>query len=532
MGDRANRPPRRSDRVDRPPDPDAASADHALRVPFDEAAEQALLGAVLFDPEVLRAVGSLVGVEDLYLESHRAIYRAMLDLEASNTAIDTVTLAQVLRERDEYTLIGGGSYLVTLGGAVPTASNAAIYAKLIREKSALRAVIAFARQAISDASGQVEKVPELLDQVAQRALALSMRGGQSNLVSISQALSQAIQRVQLLEADGGRNAGVTGVPSGFHALDRMTAGWQKGDLVILAARPGMGKTAFALNALSNAAIDRRGPVPGVIFSLEMPREQLAMRMWSFTSGVQMEKLKSGRVDADWSKLWPAVTTLHNAPIFIDDTPSLPVAEMMRKCRQLKREHNIGIVMVDYLQLMRGSSTRRDANREQEISEISRSLKAIAKELEVPVIALSQLNRGVESRTDKRPMLSDLRESGAIEQDADIIIFLYRDDYYEQLKGGTKDAKAPQKPTRWNDDDHSTTEVIIAKHRSGATGKVEVMFQKSLTRFTNMHTDVPPPPTDADAPPHLRTPGVQADYPPPGPDVGSDPLPPIDDGSPF
>jgi len=271
-------------------------------------------------------------------------------------------------------------------------------------------------------------------------------------------------------------------------LDRITSGWQPGDLIILAARPGMGKTAFALNLLINAAKDRRRQTPGAIFSLEMSKEQLATRVWCAESMVPMESVRSGDLPAQrWDKLYNGFTTLHKLPVFIDDTAAIPVAEMMRKCRQLKHEHGVGLVVVDYLQLMTASQLSRSATREQQISDISRSLKQLAKEIQAPVIALSQLNRGVESRTDKRPLLSDLRESGAIEQDADLILFLYRDDYYQQMKGGDGGEEAPRQPGA-----ASPTELIIAKHRSGSTGKVEIQFHASYTLFSNMPHDAAPP----------------------------------------
>lgn len=476
--------------------------------PHDPSAERAVLGSLLLEPRAMQDVGNGLRPEDFFLESHRAIFRAMLVADDKQTPLDSVLVLKKLRELDLLETAGGGAYLAQLSSAVPTAANVKHYAAIVKEKSVQRDVLTFATKVAQEARGELEDVARFIDDVAQEALGLSTGGVGTKTVHIADALAPAVSLAEKLSSQKNRHA-VTGVPTGFHALDKKTAGWQPSDLIILAARPGMGKTAFALNMLVNAAKDRRKKTPGVIFSLEMSKEQLATRLWCAESRVPMEKIRTGDLDDRvWNRLWNGVVSLKELPIFIDDTPALPIAEMMRKCRQLKHEHDIGVVMVDYLQLMTASAVGKNASREQQISEISRNLKALAKELKVPVIALSQLNRGVESRTDKRPMLSDLRESGAIEQDADIITFLYRDDYYEQMKGvaagegglAPDDPNAPptEMPER-SGDGTSLTEVLIAKHRSGPTGKVELNFHAPYTLFTNLTPDGPPPPGEGERP---------------------------------
>lgn len=491
--------------MNQPPPPER-SATQAQ--PHDPNAERSVLGALLLEPRAMQDVGNSLTPEDFFLESHRCIYRAMLASDDKQTPIDTVLVLKKLRELDLLEAAGGGAYLAQLASAVPTAANIKHYATIVKEKAVQRSVLSFALKIAQEARGEHEDIARFVDDVAQEALGLSTGGVGTKTVHIADALAPAISLAEKLSSQKNRQA-VTGVPTGFHALDKKTAGWQPSDLIILAARPGMGKTAFALNMLVNAAKDRRKSTPGVIFSLEMSKEQLATRLWCAESRVPMEKIRTGDLDDKvWNRLWNGVVSLKEQPIFIDDTPALPIAEMMRKCRQLKHEHDIGIVMVDYLQLMTASAVGKNASREQQISEISRNLKALAKELQVPVIALSQLNRGVESRTDKRPMLSDLRESGAIEQDADIICFLYRDDYYAQMKGNAPGEGDPNDPAPppvaappvRSGDGTSMTEVILAKHRSGPTGKIELNFHAPYTLFTNLGPeDGPPPPEDGDRP---------------------------------
>ncbi len=501
------------------------------RAPFDEEAEQSVLGAVFLDPHVMRDIGTTLVAEDFYLESHRAVFRAMLSLDEQRQPIDVVLVMKRLRELELLEIAGGPAYLSELSARVPTAANCAHYAHIVKEKATLRSVLAFARETAHRSQDELEDVPAFLDEVAQSALALSTGGIVSSVVPLYDALRPAVDRADKLSRQKRRHA-VTGVPSGFHALDRKTAGWQPSDLIIVAARPGMGKTAFALNMLINAAKDTRGATPGVIFSLEMSKEQLATRLWCAEAQVPMNQVRTGDLQGpEWDRLFKGVVALRDLPIFIDDTPAVAVTEVMRKCRQLKHEHDIGFIVVDYLQLMSSGLTGKTVNREQQISDISRSLKALAKELGVPVVALSQLNRGVESRSDKRPLLSDLRESGAIEQDADIIVFLYRESYYAEMKGESDgdDAGSYGRPRAASDT--SQTEVIVAKHRSGSTGKIELTFHGPYTLFTNMAGDQPPPPDDDDRLPHDDT-GIadEFDYaaPPRADSLDGGPLPPPDD----
>ncbi|TVQ95854.1 MAG: replicative DNA helicase [Deltaproteobacteria bacterium] len=493
-----------------------ASGEH-LQTPRDESAERAVLGAIMLRPDLLAVLADRLKPHDFYLEQHQVIYTALLDLDAARLPIDMLLVSKRLKELDALSVAGGAAYLLELANSVPTTQNAERYAAIIREKSILRDVQGFARATLQEAGTEVEDVPGFVDTVAQRALRLSVSGSGRGARILRDVLRPAVERAQERH-EAGHKGSLTGVTSGFFAVDRMTNGWQPSDLIILAARPGMGKTAFALNMLLNAAMDRRNPTPGVIFSLEMSAEQLATRLWCSTARISMEDLRRGTIEpTGWNRLFQAVEQLGRAKVFIDDTPSLPITEMMRKCRQLQHEHRIGLVIVDYLQLMTAGDVGRNTSREQVISEISRNLKALAKELSVPVIALSQLNRGVESRTDKRPMLSDLRESGAIEQDADIITFLYREDYYARKKEGEEDEEQIR-PTNAP----GLTEVIISKHRSGSTGTVELEFHGQYTLFTNLRRDEDAGDPGAPLPQDLRPPapldeGPAFAAPPPDPD---------------
>jgi replicative DNA helicase len=496
-----------------PGDGDRASS----AIPFDEAAEQSVLGAILLQPSLLRDLGNVLDPNDFYRESHRAIFRAMLRIDEAGRPLDVLLLANELRQLELFEIAGGSAYLADLSNRVATTVNARQYADIVRKKAAQRSVIAFGRKVAFEATAEIEDVDTFISNLAQEAVDLSKQSADRGAVPLRDALRDAVDHVEKIASQRRGAGGVTGVPTGFRDLDRYTSGWQPSDLVILAARPGMGKTAFALNMLINAAKDARTPTAGVIFSLEMSKEQLATRLWASEAQVPIERLRSADLDQNtWQRLYDRVGKMKDFPVFIDDTPAIPIAEMMRKCRQLKHEHDIGIVMVDYLQLMSAGGQSKQASREQQISEISRNLKALAKELKVPVIALSQLNRGVESRTDKRPQLSDLRESGAIEQDADIIAFLYREDYYQQMKGEAPGGASPN-------GDAAITEVILAKHRSGSTGKVELRFHAPFTLFSNLpHAMEPPPPGERDiVPKRDLAPSSADDLPPPGPAPASD-----------
>ena len=496
-------------------------------VPQDLEAERSVLGAILLDPKpALAEMGDRLKAEDFYSEQHRVIFRAMLDLVARDEPIDLITVAGRLRLVGHFETAGGAAYLTELSSVVPTTIHARAYANIVKQKSTLRGIMSFARETLYSATAPQEDIAGFIDDMARKANAIATSGVASKVLSLREALEPMIKQAETL-ANAGRR-GLTGVPTGFHALDKRTNGLQPGDLLILAARPGMGKTALALNLLLNAARDKRRPTPGVIFSLEMGAGQLAQRLWASSSKVPMENIRSGDISkSQWVALFSSFKTLTDLPIFIDETSSISIGDLMRKCRQLKQEHGIGLVMIDYLQLMSGAGSSKNANREQIISEISRNLKALARELELPVIALSQLNRGVESREDKRPLLSDLRESGAIEQDADMIMFLYRESYYQAMKGanagmkvgkgrnGDADASAPA--VQIDPSMPATTELILAKHRSGATGTVELTFLPNFLLFTNKEGDGPPTPDEPlGMPRDTRATGQQEDYSSPAP----------------
>jgi replicative DNA helicase len=497
-------------------------------VPQDLEAERSVLGAILLAAdEALSEIGGRLKAEDFYSEQHRVIFRAMLHLADLREPIDLITVSGRLQLAGHLATAGGAAYLTELTSVVPTTIHTLAYANIVKQKSTLRGIMSFARETLYSATAPQEDLENFIDEMARKANEIATSGVARKVLSLREALEPMIHQAEQLSNAGRR--GLTGVPTGFHALDKRTNGLQPGDLLILAARPGMGKTALALNLLVNAARDKRRPTPGVIFSLEMGAGQLAQRLWSSSSKVPMENIRSGDISASqWAALYQSLKELAELPIFIDETSSISIGELMRKCRQLKQEQKIGLVMIDYLQLMSGAGSSKNTNREQIISEISRNLKALARELELPVIALSQLNRGVESREDKRPLLSDLRESGAIEQDADIIMFLYRDSYYQAMKGanaGTKvgkgrSAEADAPALQVDPAMPATTELILAKHRSGATGTVELTFLPRFLLFTNKEGDGPPTPDEPMGMPRgANANGQDEDFapPPPAPD---------------
>ena len=464
----------------------------------DEQAEQAVLGVLLKRPDGLRDAASTLTPEDFYYERNRIVFTAIQALDEERSAIDVVTVISYLTLHSLLEAAGGPVYINRLRNEVSSITNTQSYVAIVRDWSLRRRIVAEARDVIRSASDASDGAEGVADSAVSTFMSLALTGTRSSVQPLSSAISALV--AQLAEqAKAGKRGTLTGVTSGFYNLDRKTSGWQKGDLIILAARPGMGKTAFALNLLVNAASDPRGPCTGVIFSLEMGATQLAGRILSSMARVPSDRLRSGDLtELQFDNVYETTGKLGKLPIFIDETPSISISELSRKCRQLKHEHNLGFIIIDYLQLMTGSQLSRSSNREQEISEISRRLKALARELECPVIALSQLNRAVEQRADKRPMLADLRESGAIEQDADIIVFLYRQVYYDRLmnkqdggpSGGREDEVMPSR-------DGDDAEVIIAKHRSGETGAVMLTFHEAFTLFTNRVGDQPPPITDAD-----------------------------------
>lgn len=429
-------------------------------------AEESVLGAVIFDHEAFPKAVELVGDEDFYKESHRRIYRAMLDLFERNEPIDIITLTDALKRNGDLDAVGGIQYLTYLANSVPTAANIRYHAKLIREKAMLRHLIHTSTEIISRVYEDTTDADEMVDHAEKMIFDIAEKRTGASFAVLKEVIKDTFKMIEHLYD---KKESITGVPSGYKDLDEMTSGFQAGDLVIVGGRPGMGKTAFALNIGQHVAINNKEPV--AVFSLEMSKEQLAMRMLCSESEVDSSRVRKGFIGRqDWPRLTNAAGRLAEAPIFIDDSSAVTVLEVRAKARRLKMEHGgLSLVIVDYLQLMRGRGNAE--RREQEISEISRGLKALAKELKVPVIALSQLNRGVEGRTDKRPTLADLRESGAIEQDADVIIFLYRDEVYNKT--------TPYK---------GRAEIIIAKQRNGPTGTVNLTFLSHCTKYAD-YTDV-------------------------------------------
>jgi replicative DNA helicase len=424
--------------------------------------EVSVLGGILLENEALNRVLEVIQEGDFYRESHRKIFSAILQLYERNEPADLITLSEVLKKREELEAVGGIEYLNSLVNSVPTAANITYYAKIVKEKSILRKLINRATEIISQGYGGSEDVDEFLDRAERSIFEISEDRIRPSFYPIKDIIKSSFKTIEKLYE---KRQLITGVPTGFGKLDELTSGLQPADLIIVAGRPSMGKTAFALNIAQHAAIEAQ--VPAAVFSLEMAKEQLALRMLCSEAKVDAHRLRGGFLsESDWPKLTRAAGNLSEAPIFIDDTPGLTALEMRAKSRRLKKEHNLGLVIVDYLQLMRG---RPDSDtREQEISDISRSLKSLAKELNVPVIALSQLNRRVEERGDRRPQLSDLRESGAIEQDADVIIFLYRDEVYSK-----------------SEDNKGKAEIIIGKQRNGPTDKFELAFLDKYTCFENL-----------------------------------------------
>ncbi|MHA0857543.1 replicative DNA helicase [Paenibacillus sp. CMAA1364] len=425
-------------------------------------AEQAVIGAILLQDEALITAMERVNTEDFYDKPHQLIFEAMLQLGEDNEPIDLVTLTSLLQDRGQLEDIGGVSYLARLAHSVPTAANVEYYAQIIEEKSMLRRLIRTATQIVSEGYTGGEDVSGMLGDAERKILEISNRRSGSGFVLIRDVLMEVFDRVEMLHENKG---GTSGVPTGFVDLDKMTNGFQKNDLIIVAARPSVGKTAFALNIAQNVAVRAKETV--AIFSLEMSAPQLVQRMICAEANLDANAMRTGEFkDDDWAKLTMGISSLSEAQIYIDDTPGITVADIRSKCRRLKKENGLGMIVIDYLQLIHGRG-KSGENRQQEVSEISRTLKQIARELEVPVVALSQLSRGVEQRQDKRPMMSDLRESGSIEQDADIVSFLYRDDYYNQ-----------------DSEKKNIIEIIIAKQRNGPVGTVELVFLKNFNKFVN------------------------------------------------
>lgn len=427
-------------------------------------AERAILASVLMDNNALNSCMEHLSPEDFYRDAHQIIYQAMVDLSAKNEPCDLITVSSTLENQAKLEMIGGVSYLSALVDNTPSAANVASYAKLVREKSLARKLLSAATDIITDCYQEAD-VNALIDSAESRIFAVSERKAKSSIAAVRELVKEGYKKIEELYENRGQ---LTGLTSGFKDLDKMLHGLQKGDLVIVAGRPSMGKTAFALNLVENAA--RNAAARVAVFSLEMGKEQLVMRMLTSQARIDASHIRRGELsESDWPRLLEACDDIGQMQVFIDDVPAQSTHEIRAKCRRIAKEHGLDLVVVDYLQLMRSGSNVQ--SREQEISEISRSLKALAKELRVPVVALSQLNRSLESRVNKRPMMSDLRESGAIEQDADVIMFVYRDEVY--------DPETPQK---------GVAEIIIGKHRNGQIGTVRLAFLNQYTRFEDLAYD--------------------------------------------
>ncbi|MEK5078685.1 replicative DNA helicase [Solibacillus sp. FSL W7-1436] len=437
--------------------------------PHNSEAEQSVIGAVFLEPQALITASEIVVADDFYHIAHQKIFQTMLNLSDQGKAIDLVTVTEELSAKKELEDIGGLSYITELASAVPTAANIAHYAKIVEEKAILRRLIRVASKIADDGYTREDEVEVLLAEAEKKMLEVSNRKNAGDFKHVKDVLVQTFDNIEQLQS---RDGDVTGIPTGFRDLDKMTAGFQRNDLIIVAARPSVGKTAFALNVAQSVAVKARENV--AIFSLEMGADQLVMRMLCAEGNIDAQRLRTGALETeDWSKLTMAMGSLSNSGIYIDDSPGVRMTDIRAKCRRLAKESGLGMILIDYLQLILGSG-KPGENRQQEVSEISRSLKGLARELKVPVIALSQLSRGVEQRQDKRPMMSDLRESGSIEQDADIVAFLYRDDYYDK-ESESKDI----------------IEIIIAKQRNGPTGTVSLAFRKEYNKFLNLEFTPPP-----------------------------------------
>ena len=432
--------------------------------PNDTEAEQAVIGSMLIDRDAVILAIETLKEDDFYREDNKAIYSAMLNLYNRAEPIDIITVKEELVSIGKFEAVGGLEYLAELPEKVPTTANVDKYIKIVEEKAILRSLIKVSNEIITLGYDQTQEVENIMDEAEKKVFNVMQNRNQKGYTHIKDILIDAFAELEQLYNNKQQ---VTGVPTGFIELDYKTSGLHDSELIILAARPAMGKSAFALNIATNAAVRAKTPV--AIFSLEMSKEQMTNRILCSEAMIDSNKLRTGKIEEDdWVKLVETLGPLSEAEIYIDDTPGISITEIRAKCRKLKLEKNIGMVIIDYLQLVQGTGNKRVGSREQEISEISRSLKILAKEINVPVIALSQLSRAAEQRPDHRPMLSDLRESGSIEQDADIVTFLYRDDYYNP-----------------DSENKNIAEVIIAKNRSGSTGTVELLWLGSYTKFANI-----------------------------------------------
>jgi replicative DNA helicase len=441
----------------------SAGATMFRSLPHNLEAEQSVLGSMIIDKTSIAQAAEALKSDDFYRDSHKIIFNAIFELFMKDTPIDMVTLIEHLRAIEKLDAAGGITYITEISNSVPSTAHLQSYIKIVEDKSMLRKLIRASNEIIENSYSKQDEVEIVLDMAQKRVFDIAQKRNTNDFESISTVLERGFLEIERLFVNKGQ---LTGVPSGFRDLDAKTSGFQKGDMILVAARPSMGKTTFSLNLCEHAAL--RAGKSVVIFSLEMSKEQLAYKLLCSQANVDMLKLRTGNLeDRDWENIARAAGPLAGAKIFIDDTAGVSVMEMRSKCRKIKLEHGIDLIMIDYLQLMSGSSTE---SRQQEVSEISRSIKALAKEMQCPVIALSQLSRAPEQRADHRPMLSDLRESGSIEQDADVVMFLYRDEYYNK-----------------ETEEKNVAECIIAKQRNGPVGTVKMAFIGSLSKFGDLDT---------------------------------------------
>ena len=443
------------------------------QIPHDSEAEKAVLGAVFLDPEAIIDASDVLQPDDFYEHANRIVFQAMLNISDREEVIDPVTLQDELKKNNQVDDIGGIAYVTELSMATPTAAHVTYYAKIVKRKAILRNLISTSQRIIQNAIEGSDDVTDILDDAESQIMGVSQDNASGGFKSIHDVLHTAMEEINSIPDDGNM---VTGLPSGFSELDKMTTGFHDDELIILAARPGVGKTAFALNVAQFVGLKTDKTV--AMFSLEMGAEQLVQRMLASEGLIDSQHLRTGQLtDEEWRKLVVAAGSLDNTSIYIDDTPGIKMSEIRAKARRLAKEKgNLGLIVIDYLQLIEGP---RSESRQQEVSAISRQLKKLAKELHIPVIALSQLSRSVEQRQDKRPVLSDIRESGSIEQDADIVAFLYRDDYYRDERDEDDEGEVEAEA------DNGEVEVIIEKNRSGTRGTVKLMFSKPYNRFSNL-----------------------------------------------
>lgn len=436
----------------------------AREYPHDIEAERSLLGSMLISKDACVEIMSLATVDDFYLDSHRILFEAMLSVSHQNNPVDVTTLTSYLIDKKLLDKIGGVEYLLQLSESVPTTAHSQYYLKILNEKSLLRKLIKQSTQIIENAYGDVDNINDFIGEAEKSFLNVTRDRNAGEFKTVKTVIQHVTDRLVMLQKADGR---ISGVKTGYYDLDKLTSGFQKGDLIILAARPSVGKTAFALNIAYNVSYKSEDAV--AVFSLEMPAEQLIQRIICAAGSLNAESLRSGSIlKENNARYYAAAEKVGKCNLYIDDTPGIRVGEIAAKCRRLKREHGLKMIVIDYLQLISGSANSRES-RQQEVSDISRQLKMIARELEVPVLALSQLSRSVEKRDNKRPVLSDLRESGAIEQDADIVSFIHREDYQDPKKEA---------------ETQGATDIIIAKHRNGALADIRLVFLKQYSRFAN------------------------------------------------